>query len=105
MSGAAGIVGIVVGTAFGVEALATKSAHCGLPGTPAGACNSGAATTANGQATVSTAAFIAGGVLLAGGVVMFVFAPRGRTEQSARNVYLTPLLGPSTSGFQVGGTW
>ena len=77
MAASAGGVGLVLGTIFGVSTISTWGAAGGdcnngcLPGTKAQAERSQALT----DATVSTVGFIAGGVLLAGGVALWLTAP------------------------------
>ncbi len=81
--GGAGLAGIVVGSIFGANALsADKSATHDCP-TPTRCTATGVdfAHTAHNDATVSTVAFAAGGVLAAGGAVLVVLSPRlSRTQ-------------------------
>jgi hypothetical protein len=93
--GSAGIVGLAIGGVFGVAALSTKGSHCSN-----GLCDPGSASDADGKATVSTAAFVAGGVLLAGGVTLFVLSPR-----TAASVTVAPMVGSSAAGLQLAGIW
>ncbi len=98
--GVVGVAGIAVGSVFGALALSTKGSDC-----PNGVCQTGSdRTAAETQATVSTVAFIAGGLLLAGGVTMFFVAPR-KSEQPAASLFLKPLLGPRAGGLQLGARW
>jgi hypothetical protein len=81
--GGAGVAGIVVGTVFGVEALSKKSeADKTCDGT---ACTTDAGVQAGkdgfSAANVSTIAMIAGGVALAGGLVLWFTAPTDRSTQ------------------------
>ncbi len=86
----AGVVGVGVGTFFGLRAMSKWSdskTRCDASG-----CDSVgyvAATDAKGAGTVSTIGFVAGGALLAGGVVMFLVAPGGDAK-AARAGTLTP---------------
>jgi hypothetical protein len=77
--GAAGVVGIVVGSVFGVIAenklTQSNSSHCDMTN-HCDATGLGLRKDAGNAATLSTIAFAAGGVLLAGGVVLFITAPR-----------------------------
>jgi hypothetical protein len=99
--GGVGVAGIAVGTIFGVEALSTKSSHCDANGK----CSPpGSASNAYQQATVSTVGFIAGGVLLAGGLGLVLFAPTGE-RSSTTGVAIGPLVGPSTAGAYLSGRW
>lgn len=75
---AAGAVGLGVGTVFGVRSVTKKSdAQCD----GAGQCESGAALDdAKSAADVATVGFVAGGVLLATGLALVIFAPPGRVR-------------------------
>jgi hypothetical protein len=80
--GIAGVAGIAVGSVFGLLAKSTyDQARSECPTGILSQCpaQAGQATadksTADGQALVSTVAFIGGGVLLATGVILFVTAP------------------------------
>lgn len=76
--GGVGIVGLGVGTAFGVIASSDKSnAHCDSNGY----CQSGPLNDAHTHANISTAGFIAGGVLAAAGVGLILFGPKGKSVQ------------------------
>jgi hypothetical protein len=80
----AGLVGVGVGSAFGGIALARKnqsSSHCGASNHSADPNNcdpTGASLRSDGlrAAGISTGAFIAGGIVLAGGITLFAVAPR-----------------------------
>lgn len=80
---AGGVVGLGLGTAFGLVAVGNKSdAHCeGVDCSAAGA-DASKLRDAQTAGTVSTVAFIAGGVLAAAGIVLWVAAPRGHTGKS-----------------------
>ncbi len=99
--GAGGVVGIGLGTAFSFVAKSTYDdalkQHCG--GSPT-ACDPDGLTkgaTAHTEALVSTVGFIAGGALLAGGLVLYLTAPKNGSV----NVQTT--AGPSSAGLRVGG--
>jgi hypothetical protein len=98
--GGAGIVGLGLGTYFGLRAKSTYDdarTHCPTgPSTCDGAGVTGG-DDAHNQATVSTVAFVAGGVLLAGGVVLFLTAPK----RGALAIQPTAGLG----GIRLTGTW
>jgi hypothetical protein len=100
--GGAGVVGLGIGTAFGLSAISKnkKSNSEGCSGnecSPEGAAIRKEARTAG---TASTIAFAAGGALLAAGVVVYFTAPRsGPTNE--RKVGLA--LGPASVGLE--GTW
>lgn len=76
-----GGVGLIVGSIFGAMALGANSdANDGPCNADTNECNAeglGLRDDAVGSATVSTIAFVAGGLLAAGGVVLFVTAPDG----------------------------
>jgi hypothetical protein len=106
-TGAVGIVGIGLGGIFGglaasewssaKSACVGKSASC-TTGTGAGAADE---SSASSKATVSTVGFIAGGVLLAGGVVLFVTAPKASSPPASAALHsleIVPAAGP-------GGAW
>jgi len=99
--GAAGIAGLALGTVFGVEALSTKSSHCDSNGQ----CDPGTATTAYNQATASTVGFIAGGVLLGGGLTMVLLAPKSGKSRPATSLAVAPMVGPTAGGLQLAGRW
>lgn len=98
-AGGLGIVGIAVGTIFGLNASSKK-----------GACNGTVCPDqdtidqAKSAATISTIGFVAGGVLLAGGASLVLFGPSGGSTQSGR-IQAAPLVGTSGGGFVLKGTW
>jgi len=88
-----GLVGVGLGTAFGLIASSNLSDsnadnHCDAQNTcdPVGL---GLRSDAQSAATISTVGFIAGAVMIAGGITMFVLAPKKSPAQTA----LTPALG------------
>ena len=87
-----GAVGIGLGTAFGLRTLGRKSLrdeHClGLRCDQTGV---DADRSARSSATISTVSFVAGGALLAAGVILLV-ASRSTTP-AKRATFLTPALG------------
>jgi hypothetical protein len=111
--GATGVVGLGLGAVFGLVAASDWSSakqDCnGQPvscttnsGSP-GAEKEGSAST---MATISTVGFIAGGVLAAGGVVVFLTAPKGSTSgppAAAREVDLVPSIAPGAAGMWLRG--
>lgn len=84
-----GLVGVGTGVAFGLVANARKSDFDVAVADPANGCGPDRQTcnalvrerrdAVDGPATLSTIGFIAGGVLLATGVTLFVLAPRGKS--------------------------
>jgi tetratricopeptide (TPR) repeat protein len=106
----AGVVGVVVGAIFGTQALSKNSSakpHCG--GEPMQCDAEGVALNQDAKkaATISTVGFIAGGVLVAGGAVLFLTARHhsAATSSTALAVNLHPLVGAGTAGLGLGGTW
>jgi hypothetical protein len=100
--GSVGVAGLIVGGVMGGLAMGEQSDAEEL--CPNGRCSAegnDARTSAGTFADVSTAAFIAGGVLAAAGVVIIIVAPKGDSrEQPAATAALQ--LGPGSIGI-VGG--
>jgi hypothetical protein len=99
--GGAGVIGIGIGSVLGLVAKSTydsavkscdKQFSCNGDGYSGG-------QDAHTQATISTVAFIAGGALLAGGVIVYLTAPK----DGAVNVQTT--AGAGQLGLRVGGAW
>jgi hypothetical protein len=79
-----GVVGLAVGTIFGLRASSQQDeASC-----PGNVCRDDASAdklrSANDAATISTLGFVVGGILLAGGTAMWLFAPDRAAARSAR---------------------
>jgi hypothetical protein len=97
--GGAGLVSLGAGAFFGLKAGSTYDdalAKCN----PAHQCQQSGldlADDARSQATISTVAFVAGGLLLAGGGVLYFTAPRGTTHVAVG--------GPGLAGMTVGGAF
>jgi hypothetical protein len=104
----AGVIGLGLGTAFGLRAMSLNNdskSGCDAQSNcdPAGFSSRTDARTAG---NVSTASFIAGGALLAAGAVMVVVArPRSGRIGSWRSWRAGPLLGGGDVGVQVGGAF
>jgi hypothetical protein len=104
--GGLGVVGLVVGSAFGVSAISKNGAsnangHCDASGCdPTGF---SLRHEALGQATASTVTFLLGLGAAAGGVVVFATAPKDHAE-SAR-LELRSTLTPTGGGASLWGTW
>jgi hypothetical protein len=98
--GAVGVVGLALGTVFGVEEQSTKSSHCS-----SGVCDPGYASQAYSQATISTVALVAGGVLVAGGATLWLVAPKHRADGASVSLSAAPMVGLATGGLRVVGTW
>lgn len=101
--GGAGVVGLVIGGVFGVVSKSTydHALQFECRGNPNGCDPSGVqdGQKAHGQAMVSTIGFIAGGVLLAGGALLYFTAP------SAGAVGIAPSVGSNAAGLTLGGPW
>jgi hypothetical protein len=100
--GGAGLVGVGAGVVLG---LLTKSTYdhaiqTECSGSPNGCSAQGAqdGSTAHSQATMSTVAFVAGGLALGAGAVLYVTAPK-------RGVSVGANVGPGAAQLQVGGSW
>ena len=107
------IYGLGLGAVFGIVAASDwSSAKAACNGKPVscttnpnspGFRDKGSAST---MATISTVGFIAGGALAAGGLVVFLTAPRaapGETPASARGITLVPAVGPGGTGMTLTG--
>jgi hypothetical protein len=103
VAGGAGIAGLVVGSIFGLLSKSTydHAFETDCKSKPNG-CNAQGVQdyqTAQSQATVSTVGFIAGGVLLAGGAVLYFTSPTGSS------VAVAPAVGTSGAGLALRGLW
>ena len=98
-----GIVGVAVGSVFGLAAHSSwqqAQKDCGSTcSTTSTAQNE--AQDAHNKATLSNVAFIAGAAALAAGVVFWVLAPSGSDAASAR---ILPFVGPGSGGIAAMGT-
>lgn len=102
--GSAGLVGLGVGAVFGGVAVSKKN-QADSSGCNGNLCSMFAGPLRNdalSAATASTVAFVAGGVLLAGGTALWLLAP-ARARHSA--VLVTPSAGPGGGGIAVAGRW
>ncbi len=102
--GGVGVVGLGVGSAFGLIAKSKNDQALQNCRTSTLCTQAGLNLTddAKSAATVSTIAFIAGGVALAGGVVLWLTAP---SHTSSTGLTVSPLVGSSLAGAGVSGTW
>jgi hypothetical protein len=97
-----GVVGLGVGTVFGLRTSSIwteAQTHC--KGIECDRTGVTLATDAKNAGTVSTISFIAGGVLLAGGAVLFFTAPNGGKSASGKREPRAP-RGPSEMRVGVG---
>jgi hypothetical protein len=100
-----GVVGLGVGSAFGLHALSEKNASekdCDSNNR----CGSQEAFQARKDSVAAadraTIAFVAGGVLLAGGATLYIVGHRSRSEKSPY-VSATPYAFPGAAGLALGG--
>jgi hypothetical protein len=98
-AGGTGLVAFGVGAIFGVDAISKRSdAHCQgttCPDDASAATLHDAKTAAN----AATLAFVAGGVLLGGGVALWLVAPGAKSAEA--RLYVAPAIG----GVLLGGRW
>jgi hypothetical protein len=98
--GGAGVLGLGVGTAFGVIAIGDKSAaNC-----TSNVCDHGTVNGIKTSALVSDIGWISGGVLLATGAALVLFAPK---DSRAPNVglELAPTVTTRGGGFAAAALW
>jgi hypothetical protein len=100
VSGGLGVVGLGIGTAFGVDASAKKSQYTQLLSPTTQQCTSQSCANLTDEAfhsaTASTVSFIAGGALLAAGVALWLTAPAAKPE--ATEVAVVPMVGGEGMG-------
>ncbi|MEZ4296517.1 MAG: hypothetical protein R3B70_16210 [Polyangiaceae bacterium] len=112
-AGAAGVVGLAIGGIFGGLTLG-KVGDANKTCTPNGGdsfiCDEAGAKLrdeAKGLSTISTVGLIAGGILAAGGVVLWFTAPSGpapsKEAASRRSLFVAPVVGQGTTGLTAGG--
>ena len=103
VAGGAGVVGMGVGTVFGVMMLSKKSAYkkrLDAAGHCADAECASLSHDAYSAGNVATVGWIAGGALVAAGVVLWLTAP-----SAGRTVGVVPEVGVGTAKLSLGGTW
>jgi hypothetical protein len=112
VAGGVGIAGIAVGSIFGLVAIGKKNdvktacqqgggsypSTCGAPQGSQDNDNS----AAKSNATISTIGFVAGGIFLVGGTVLYFTAPRAKSA-SAAQIHLAPSVAPGYEGVALGG--
>jgi hypothetical protein len=113
-TGAAGIVGLAVGVVSGLAAISKNSRSKDVCPT-SGICADESARSDNedarSAATVSTIGFVAGGVLLAGGIALVLFAPSSSSApaspsaSSSASTSLSAKLHASPQAIWLQGTW
>jgi hypothetical protein len=98
-----GLVGIGLGSAFGMMTFSSQDeseAHC--VETRCDATGVALREDASTSATVSTIAFVAGGVLVAGGLVLVLTS--GGSDGPATTAQLVPVMTPGGAGLTFAGT-
>jgi hypothetical protein len=106
----AGVVGVVVGSIFGLQAKskndeALQSQNCRT----SSLCTQQGLTLTNdakNAATISTIGFAAGGAAIAGGLIVWLLAPSSSPRPApTTGLRVTPQLAPAYGGVTVGGAW
>jgi hypothetical protein len=108
--GGVGVAGVAIGSVFGVMTFSSWSSagsacgsggtsHCSRAGSAAATSDHNAAVT---DGTLSTVAFIAGGVLVASGLAVFF---TGGHHEGRPAVAVAPSFGPGQAGLAVGGAF
>jgi hypothetical protein len=105
----AGVVGLAVGSAFGLvamsknsEALQPQNCRTSRDCTPAGL---SLTDDAKNAATNSTIFFAVGAAAAVTGVVLWLTSPRSAAQKSAAGVRAVPVVGRAYSGLSVEGAW
>jgi hypothetical protein len=101
--GGVGALGVSIGAVFGLVAKSTYDsalAHCPSGPTSCDAEGTSGGTTAHGQATVSTVAFLAGAAFLGAGVAVYLSSPKATPKAS-----VAPIAGPRSAGLGVTGAF
>jgi hypothetical protein len=104
--GGVGVAGVIVGGIFGIvskstwnKAVTECTANGGaVPDHCMGSSGPSDSSSAHTQAAVSTVAFIAGGALLATGVVLYLTAPKA-------GMSVSPTVGLGSAGLDLRGSW
>jgi hypothetical protein len=109
VAGGLGIAGLAVGAGFGFKAMGDKNdAQCDA----SSACKSGPLGNARNDAMIANIGFVAGGVLLAGGAALILFAPHGHAAETSAGaaprlagVQVAPAVGARDAGLLLRGVW
>jgi hypothetical protein len=113
-AGGVGVLGVALGSVFGIlsfsQASTAKSDCTAAACTPAGHASAESEhSTAATSGTVSTIGFVVGGLALAGGIALWVTAPKSEPTKPAAvglvRVRLTPLLTTQGASMLVGGSF
>jgi hypothetical protein len=100
-----GLVGVGLGSYFGVDAI-NKQNDANCPNNRCAQSNTGGPDKINAamtSGTLSTIFFVAGGVLVAGGVTLWLVAPRGKP--AGAQVGAAPVVSRDGGGLAVVGRW
>jgi hypothetical protein len=101
--GGVGVVGLALGSVFGMQAI-SKNDESNQKGCTDNQCSPDAAEIrrdAQAAGTASTVAFAIGGAALAGGVVLFLTAPKARTPAATARIGTVP----GGASLEVGAAW
>jgi hypothetical protein len=108
--GGAGVIGLIVGSIFGVETLnktsSARASHCSMSQPPQCdpmgiALESQAKTTAN----ASDAGFALAGAAAVASVALGVTAPSSKAKSTARSFQIAPMSAGRTAGLLLRGEW
>jgi len=105
--GGVGVAAIGVGSIFGLRAI-SKNKQSNDDGCSGNQCPPDAAATrrsATSAGNASTILFIVGGAALAGGVTLYLTAPRQRAESKPTLARASITLGPGVASLGLGTTW
>jgi hypothetical protein len=105
--GGVGVVGVALGSVFGLSAKsknddALQNCRTSTLCNPTGVSDTNDAKSA---ATISTIAFAAGGVALATGLILFFTAPSSSSAPAAGVVHVVPAVGRSSGGVELRTAW
>jgi hypothetical protein len=103
-----GVVGVAVGTVFGLVASGKKSDAGKDCSADLSRCDSAGVSdmnSARSSAAISTVGFIAGGALLVGGVVLYLTAPKPGRDDDGKTVGLRLTPNASGANLSFGGAW
>jgi serine/threonine-protein kinase len=106
VSAGVGVVALGIGGAFGAQMLSKKSdyqSHQGSAGQCLDAQCASSSSAAISDGNVATVGFIAGGVLVAAGAVLWLTSPRSASKPTAAAI--VPVAGPRVAGVGIEGSW
>jgi hypothetical protein len=108
VAGVVGVGGVATGSVFGMMSIGDHSD--GLKNCPSGStCTSAAGIKSMNDgkdaATISTIAFAAGGVALAGAVALWITAPKNEKPAQSAWIRGVPMVGPGMTGLGVAGAF